>query len=32
MMQYDTPAVIADILGIKIPADWRGRPFLEIYK
>ena len=32
MMQYDTPAVIADILGIKIPEDWRGRPIKSIYK
>ena len=32
MMQYDTPAIAADILGISIPADWRGRPFPEIYK
>jgi len=32
MMQYDTPAIIADILGVKIPEDWRGRAFKEIYK
>ena len=32
MMQYDTPAVIADILGVKIPADWRGHAFRQIYK
>ncbi len=32
VMQYDTPAIIADILGIKIPEDWRGRPFRQIYK
>ena len=32
MMMYDTSAIIADILGIKIPADWRGRPFPEIYR
>lgn len=31
MMQYDTPAVLADLLGLRIPADWRGRPFPEIY-
>ena len=31
MMIYDIPAIIADILGIRIPADWRGRPFPEIY-
>lgn len=31
VMQYDTPAIIADILGLRIPADWRGRPFPEIY-
>ncbi len=32
MMQYDTPAIIADILGLKIPEDWRGRPIKQIYK
>jgi predicted AlkP superfamily pyrophosphatase or phosphodiesterase len=32
VMQYDTPAVMADILGLQIPEDWRGRPFPEIYK
>ena len=32
MMQYDTPAIIADILGAKIPEDWRGRAFKQIYK
>ncbi|MCR5519205.1 MAG: alkaline phosphatase [Bacteroidales bacterium] len=32
MMQYDTPAIIADILGINIPEGWRGRAFKEIYK
>ena len=32
VMQYDTPAIVADILGVRIPADWRGRPFPEIYK
>lgn len=32
MMQYDTAAIIADILGIKIPEDWRGRPIKQIYK
>ena len=32
LMQYDTPAVIADILGIAIPDDWRGRPLPEIYE
>jgi len=31
-MQYDTAAIIADILGAKIPEDWRGRPFKQIYK
>ena len=31
LMQYDTAAIIADILGIRIPADWRGRPVKEIY-
>ncbi len=31
VMQYDTPAVIADILGIRIPDDWRGRAFPQIY-
>ena len=32
VMQYDTPAIIADILGLQIPADWRGRPYPEIYR
>ena len=32
VMQYDTPAIMADILGIQIPEDWRGRPYPEIYK
>ena len=32
VMQYDTAAIVADLLGLKIPADWRGRPFPEIYK
>lgn len=32
IMQYDTPAIIADILGIKIPEEWRGRPVKQIYK
>ena len=32
VMQYDTPAIIADILGLQIPADWRGRPYPEIYQ
>jgi len=32
MMQYDTAAIIADILGAKIPEDWRGKAFKEIYK
>jgi len=32
IMQYDTPAIIADILGLKIPEDWRGRPVKQIYK
>ncbi len=32
MMQYDVPAIIADILGLQIPADWRGRPEPQIYK
>ena len=31
MMQYDTPAILADILGLRIPDDWRGRPFPGIY-
>ena len=31
MMIYDTPAIVADLLGLKIPADWRGRPFPEMY-
>ena len=31
VMQYDTPAIMADILGLQIPEDWRGRPFPEIY-
>ena len=32
MMMYDTPAIVADLLGIRIPADWRGRAFPEIYQ
>ncbi len=32
MMQYDTAAIIADILGAKIPEDWRGKAFKQIYK
>ena len=32
MMQYDTAAIVADILGLKIPEDWRGRPIKQIYK
>lgn len=32
LMQYDTAAIIADILGVKIPADWRGHAVKEIYK
>ena len=32
MMQYDTAAIAADILGLKIPEDWRGRPIKSIYK
>lgn len=32
MMQYDTPAIVADILGVQIPEDWRGRPYPEIYQ
>ena len=32
MMQYDTAAILADLLGLEIPADWRGRPFPEIYE
>ena len=31
LMQYDTPAVAADALGIRLPAEWRGRPYPEIY-
>lgn len=32
VMQYDTPAIIADLLGLQIPEDWRGRPFPQIYQ
>ena len=32
VMQYDTPAIIADILGLRIPEDWRGRAFPQIYQ
>lgn len=32
MMQYDTPAIILDILGARIPDDWRGKAFKQIYK
>ena len=32
MMQYDVPATFAHILGLKIPAAWRGRPMTQIYK
>ena len=31
LMQYDTAAIIADILGIRIPADWRGHAVKDIY-
>ena len=31
LMQYDTPALIADILGLCIPDDWRGRPLPELF-
>ena len=32
MIQYDTAATIAYILGAKIPEDWRGKPTMEIFK
>ena len=32
MMQYDTAATIAYILGLDIPDDWRGRPLKQIFK
>ncbi len=32
IMQYDTSAIVADILGAKVPAYWRGRPVREIYR
>lgn len=31
-MQYDTPATIAYILGLKTPDFWRGRPMLSVFK
>ena len=32
MMQYDTAATIAYILGLQIPDDWRGKPMKQIFK
>ena len=32
MMQYDTAATIAYILGLDIPDDWRGKPMNQIFK
>ena len=32
MMQYDTAATIAYILGLDIPDDWRGKPMKQIFK
>ncbi|MBR1926869.1 MAG: alkaline phosphatase [Bacteroidales bacterium] len=32
MMQYDTAATIAYILGLDIPEDWRGKPLKRIFK
>ena len=32
MMQYDTPATIAYILGVKIPDHWVGKPVKTIFK
>lgn len=32
MMQYDTAATIAYILGLDIPEDWRGKPMKRIFK
>ena len=31
-MQYDTPATIAYILGMKTPDFWRGHPILSVFK
>ena len=32
VMQYDVTAMIASLLGLQIPADWRGIPHEDIYK
>ena len=32
MIQYDTAATIAYILGATIPEDWRGKPTKEVFK
>lgn len=32
MMQYDTASTIADILGLRQPQVWTGRPMTEIYE
>jgi predicted AlkP superfamily pyrophosphatase or phosphodiesterase len=32
MVQYDTAATIAYILGLQIPDDWRGKPMKQIFK
>lgn len=32
LMQYDSAAIVADLLGLKIPEEWRGRPVKTIYR
>ena len=32
VMQYDTAAILADLLGLTPPAEWRGRAFPQIYQ
>lgn len=32
MMQYDTASTIADLLGLRQPQAWTGRPMTEIYE
>ena len=32
MMQYDVPAILGDLLGLRIPDGWMGRVFPEIYQ
>ena len=32
IMQYDTPATIAEIFGLKRPQAWRGQPIYSVFK